>query len=527
MRLTSVLIWLVLLLQGARADTLALSGDWFWAVLASRQDLDQAVAVALAQRESNTFVVRSANGWFAAISGPHQVQAGQGRGFLDDLIKRHGAPKDAYLTHGANFEATAWTPPKTNVSATISYDGEHDVSWRRGDLILNLSRRAAGDDQFNPTLKATYKGKPAFDVAIADNSAEKPASAVSLVRLDPSSPVEQVVFTYFWQGAHCCSVTRIATMAPDGSWQVVDGGALDGGGYNYEDLGGSGWSYLASSDQAFLYAFDSYADSVAPIQIKRLQGTSLLDVTRDPELRHRVLQDLYAHEFWAGSSGEADTRQSHGFLAGWVADAILAGRGEQAWATMLATYSREDSMFGPETCSIDRPIATCPDDKKVMMPFPDGLRLFLTEHGYIVDPSRFAVPGDAKPVRAVSGEASTPDMPPQLQTCSNAGGTVRKLVYQTFAGRKLLPDEATDAVTLQDDTTLEAYDPVLRRVTCAVTYDIVLRPLIGRLAKDGDLARAETLSRMSRRSGGKASSRVRYTVKPTATPGSEYVELMP
>ena len=35
-------LWFVILLQGARADTLALSDDEFWTVLASRQDLDQA-----------------------------------------------------------------------------------------------------------------------------------------------------------------------------------------------------------------------------------------------------------------------------------------------------------------------------------------------------------------------------------------------------------------------------------------------------------------------------------------------------
>ena len=423
MRLTSVLLWLVVLLQGARADTLALSGDKFWAVLASRQDLDQAVAFALTQGNSNAFVVRSANGWFATISGPHQVRPGQGRSFLDDLVKQHGAPKDAYLTRGANFEATAWTPPKTNVTATVSYDGEHDVSWRKGDLILNLSRKAAGDDQFSPTLKASYKGKPAFDIVISDNPNERPASAASLVRLDPSSPAEQVVFTYFWLGAHCCTVTEIASLSPDGSWRIINAGVTDGdGGYGFEDVSGSGWSYLMSIDQNFLYAFDSYAGSFAPLQVKKLQGTTLLDVTRDPDLKHRVLQDLYRDEIVADSGGDTDTRRSHGFLAGWVADSLLAGRGEQAWATMLATYSREDSMFGPETCSIDRPIAKCSDDKKVIMPFPEGLRLFLSEHGYITDPNRYPVPGDAKPVQAVNGEASTPDVPRSCEPVRTRAG---------------------------------------------------------------------------------------------------------
>ena len=150
-------------------------------------------------------------------------------------------------------------------------------------------------------------------------------------------------------------------------------------------------------DQAFLYAFGSYADSYAPIKIERLRGTTLVDVTRDAELHHRVLQDLPTRP-----SRRQERRGRCAVvprLPGWAAESLLAGRGERAWTTMLTTHNREASTFEAETCSIDEPIAKCPSDKKGVRPFPDGLRLFLTEHGCIADPNLFAVPGDARPAQ--------------------------------------------------------------------------------------------------------------------------------
>jgi hypothetical protein len=106
-------------------------------------------------------------------------------------------------------------------------------------------------------------------------------------------------------------------------------------------------------------------------------------------------------------------------------------------------------------------------------------------------------------------------------------GTVRRLVYQTFAGRKMSPSESDDAVTVAGDATLEGYDSVLRKATCAVSYTITLRSLIGRVAEDGNIARAGSLGRLSRRVGGVISNRIKFTVKPTASAGTDYVELLP
>jgi hypothetical protein len=160
------------------------------------------------------------------------------------MIKDRHAPKDAYLTKGASFIKTVWTSPATNVMDTSQYDGEHDVTFRANDLEIKLTRRKSSDEDSVAVAIGTFKGKQAFQMEFTENPNEKPASQVQLIRLDPNSPMPQVVFTYFWQGAHCCTMTKIANLDKEGNWHVIDGETLDGDGYIFEDIFGKGYSYL-------------------------------------------------------------------------------------------------------------------------------------------------------------------------------------------------------------------------------------------------------------------------------------------
>ena len=83
----------------------------------------------------------------------------------------------SYLTLVANFDDFVSKAPATNVTDTVSYDGEHDVSFRRGDLTLKLSRQRADGDQFSPTLTATYQGRPAFSLTINKVAEPPPRSS--------------------------------------------------------------------------------------------------------------------------------------------------------------------------------------------------------------------------------------------------------------------------------------------------------------------------------------------------------------
>ena len=517
----------------ARSDNLRLDGDQFWVGLASGASKDEAIGLARTFSISPLMVVSSANGWYAAVTGPYHVPTGTGRDFLDKLRKEKGASTDAYLTRGASYGEIVWKPPPDRVEATLEYDGEHSAELVHGDMRLVASRQPDGKDAFDPVLTVFYKGAEAFRFAIGSESPnEKPAAVTRLVKLDPASALPTVVFSYYWQGAHCCTLTKFATLKGDGSWAIVSSGAIDGDGYQFEDLDGSGRAYLVSVDQSFLYAFASYAGSFAPPKVLKLEGGQLVDVTQDASMKHYIAQELFRQKAFAKQQDELKT---NGYLAAFVADSLMLGQGDAAWRAMLADYEREDNGFGIDKCMIDQPLDKCPDDKKGKLPFPAGLRQFLIEHGYIKEPDRFSVPTDmALPPQPAAVPAARPpsnepasDTPPQLQRCVHVAETVRKLIYQRFAGRQAAADETFSDVTLTDNETLEAYDLSIAKVTCAVDYTFSPRALIGRLAEDGNISRAASLGRLSRLRGGTVTGRVRYTVKPTATAGTDYIELLP
>jgi hypothetical protein len=382
--------------SASATDDLILRGDQSWVVLASREDPDRAIAIARNNRNvgARTLVARSQNGWFAALSGPHTVRKGAGRQFLNALARDQGIPTDAFLSRGSGLSDVVWTPPATNVIDTLEYDGEHNVSKRWRDLHIRLSKKPLGADGAVATAMGDLDGRPAFALAMTENPSDKPASKVTLVRLDPNSPLPQVVFTYFWQGAHCCTVTKIASRGEAQAWHVIEGEALDGGGgYVFEDIEEAGFSYLLSNDQSFYYTFDSYAGSSAPIRIHQLVGNKLVDVTNEPKLRHRLLQALYALEEGASE----DSWHSNGFLAGWVAASILVDRGKEAWAKMLANYDHQ-SDFGPQKCTTNGPLERCSESKKVRLAFPWALRQFLHDQNYIGDINSWSVPYEVEPV---------------------------------------------------------------------------------------------------------------------------------
>ena len=438
-------------------------------------------------------------------------------------------PQDTTPDGGRADVEVATTAPLSPILATVQYDGKSDATLDRGPLHIVLSKRPAPGGGFTPTATGTLGGAPAFAMeAKSDNPSEAPASRVSLVQLDRTTPEPQVVLTYFWQGAHCCTVTRIATEHPDGTWHIIDGETLDGGeGYRVEDLTGSGETDLASADQSFFSAFSSYAASVAPVRIHRLVGDHLVDVTREPRFYDVLLQNVAALE----SSVKPDSPVWHdnGFLAGWVAEKMLVGQGGEAWTRMLADYDR-GSDIGLERCTIDRPVATCPEDRQTRIPFPVALKAFLMERGYILDGSLYPLPKRSEVASAVPPQMSgapPSGIPPELQRCVADSDSARRLIYQAFVGRRLQPGENYDPVSLEADTTLEANDTSIGRIVCAVTYDVDLKKLAAELAARGEAARSAAIDKLLRRIGPVSTARIKYSVKPTATPGQNYVELLP
>jgi hypothetical protein len=115
---------------------------------------------------------------------------------------------------------------------TIKFDGKHAATLRYGDFSVTLDSEPGSDANSRiPVFTGRWRDQVVFSVRIEDAEAEEPRTEARMMRLDLKTPVPQVVMTAFTGGAHCCTVTRIATAQTPDQWRVLDAGQLDGDGY--------------------------------------------------------------------------------------------------------------------------------------------------------------------------------------------------------------------------------------------------------------------------------------------------------
>lgn len=386
---TSVVVVLLALLSApavSPAGDLVLSGTSRWVVLASRPDLDTAIGVARHHRWRfpGVRVVRAANGWFAVVVGPEN--AANPRALRERLSRGGGLPSDFIFSRGDTYVEQVWAPPSPRAGLTSRYDGRRDDGLRIGDLDVLLTSAKDKDGDRYPVAVGSVGGRTAFSMSLdrstrgADDTSNSDFSKIEVMRLDPASPRPSLVFTSFWGGAHCCTVTKIATQdARTGGWAIAEGEALDGGGYGFEDLDGDGAYELLSGDNSFLYAFGPYASSNAPSSIHWVRGGRLEDVTRHANFASYLRQRLTSMEH--GADLEPEHWRDNNYLGGWVAQSILVGRGEQAWARMLQSYDR-NAEWSYEVCTVAMPLSKCPEGRKRKTDFPTALQQHLNDGGY-------------------------------------------------------------------------------------------------------------------------------------------------
>jgi S1-C subfamily serine protease len=383
MRIVSVALTIAVCVVGssARADSFTLSGDARWIALASRQSLDEAIGVAHAYRWRfpTVRVMQATNGWYAIVAGPERVP--NPRAYKETLVRTGEIPSDTIITRGQGYVAEVWKPSTFKPLIQAKYDGTKQVNLRSGELVLTVSSLPSGKESGRfPVLTGSANGRLAFTARLEESSNEVPNAEVAVVRLDPTSAEPQVVFSSFWGGAHCCTVTKIATKVGN-EWRVVQGKTTDGdGGYTFDDIDGDGAAELLSVDQTFFYTFAPYAGSWAPESISKLSGDRLVDVTAHPTFRTYMRQELYRIEYLA--SREPYLWRSNGFLAAWVATKAIVGEFDEAWNRMLPLYDRGTDWPLTE-CTVAKVGGSCPDGKERTIEFPVALRKHLEEEGYI------------------------------------------------------------------------------------------------------------------------------------------------
>jgi hypothetical protein len=356
----------------ALAGGLALPGQYRWIVYASRQDPQEAIGLArrFGSDERPTQVLSSTNGWYAVVAGP--VQVADPAALKKELAGSYTTPRDAFLSNGQGFVAQVWQTPKSPVLGRAALTQGSSRTAAAGGLDVVVEKKGKQEVAF------VREGDKQVATVLFDAGAS-PTIAAAIVKLDSTSSPPQVVVTHFTGGAHCCVETKIAAKIGD-RWQTLDAETLDGGGYGIVDLNGDGAAELLAYDNAFLYAFASYAESYAPPMIFRLTGKGLVDVSRDTEFRRPIKQMILAEEGLANQDGRW---KSNGFLGGWVAEKALIGEGADAWAKMLQVYDRK-SDWDLFECKISKPLSDCPEDQRRHVDFPTALKNLLGDRGYAI-----------------------------------------------------------------------------------------------------------------------------------------------
>lgn len=355
-----------------------LSGDQRWVVIASRQNIDEAIGVARSYTGARVF--RSVNGWFAVVSGPREVK--DPRKEKADLVSNEDYPKDIVFSKGDNYVEGIWQDSPAKPMQEYESDGSTErKSFVAGDLTVTYATEKQGDSAFLPVVTGTVAGRQVFAIHMEEAMAEAPRVTIRLFRLDPSSPRPQVMVTGYTGGAHCCYASSFATADASGVWHVVNGAMLDSGGYQVEDVDRDGLLELTHIDNSFLYAFASYAGSIAPRRIVRLAGKDLKDVTGEPRYQSFLRQDLASIEHFADKNGIGE---ANGYLAGWVAAKALVGQFDEAWKVMMQRYERRSAITF-EACTLPGVSQEkCPPGKLKKRTFPEALREHLVSNGYPV-----------------------------------------------------------------------------------------------------------------------------------------------
>jgi S1-C subfamily serine protease len=398
----------------AEAGPFSLTGDNRWIAFASRQSVDEAVGVARAYRWDfpKVRVMQSTNGWYAVVAGPERVS--NPRTYKENLLKNGGVPSDLIFSKGDAYLTEVWKPEVATTLGEVKFEGKRPVTLQVGDLNVTVTAvpDKSGSD-YNPLARGYQGGKLVFSMRLDENSVSEPQAHVTAIRLDPSSQSPQIVFTSFWGGAHCCTMTKIATLA-NGGWRVMPGKTLDGGGYGFEDIDQDGAYELVSADNGFLYTYTSYAESHAPIQVSKVVGDRIVEVTKDPSFHSYNRQQLHLEEHRA--SLDSDLWKSNGFLAAWVATKALVGEFDDGWSRMLPLYDRSTDWPLTE-CSVDRVRGQCPEGKERSVTFPVALRKHLQEAGYI-SPN---TPSQPSGTVAVARPAPVPSAPPKAESRASSG----------------------------------------------------------------------------------------------------------
>ena len=204
-----------------------------------------------------------------------------------------------------------------------------------------------------------------------------PSAGFGVGKLDPLSVTQQVVFTSYTGGLHCCTQITVLELF-DGAWRKINLGQWDGDPLKDfpSDVDGDGTPDFVLKDDRFDYAFAPYTESHKPPRIFNIEGAKLVEVGK--EGRYNKVYEADMKNAYAGCM-----KQKNAACAAFVANASRLGRHAWAWDVMLAHYRRSSDWNFPTKCKVPLEAGVCPPGRSEQFrEFPEALAWFLTDTGY-------------------------------------------------------------------------------------------------------------------------------------------------
>ena len=218
---------------------------------------------------------------------------------------------------------------------------------------LSYEKENTGFNQFkNIHIKIAREGKTLVDQPLPESEGNWPVAALETdwgkenaskafqVRDFDANQEPEVLVDLFTGGAHCCSYSLIYRYNPTTQKYSYTRQDWGNSSYQLQDLNKDGIPEFQSRDDAFAYAFGSYAGSGYPSQIWQYRQGKMVNVTRQyPKL---IYNDAY---YWWKAFVERRSDQveyGKGPLSAYVANKYLLGQGHDGWKRAQQAYRGPD-----------------------------------------------------------------------------------------------------------------------------------------------------------------------------------------
>ncbi len=257
---------------------------------------------------------------------------------------------------GLAFTSSAHAQNGVKAGSITKSDGtvSATLSWKAGEFAARA-----------PRLQVSRAGTVVSDISVADTCKncvfledytpeDGPVQSIlHVVDLDGDGEAE-VSFDTYSAGAHCCTTQRIYGYdAAKNVYRRKLSVAWGNVGYTIEDLDGDGRPELSGADDAFAYAFASYAASAFPPHVLSYRvdaatgKAKAVDVTRRfPALIRKDAAYLLA---FIRKAKPARDHEIQGAIAAYVADQYLLGKGSVGKAELARARKRKLTRAGFQT----------------------------------------------------------------------------------------------------------------------------------------------------------------------------------